>query len=236
MAEIGETELVRMLGGIRGVVESSVAGVVFALVYALDGRRLDVALWAAVASGVVVLGVSVVQRRPTRQALAGFVGIAVMAVVAHFTGQARAFYLPSLLKNVAYALAYVVSIVVGWPLLGVLLGPLLGEGTAWRRDPARLRAYRLASWVWAAMFAVRIAVQLPLYLAGKTVWLGIAGIPLGVPLFLLTCWATFVILARVPLAVRDDAEDTEDADTPEADDAADGDAADEQTEAGQSPV
>mgnify|MGYP003347070314 CR=1 FL=1 len=44
------------------------------------------------------------------------------------------------------------------------------------------------------------ALQLPLYLAGNVTWLGIQAIPLGLPLFLLVCWVTFVILARVPLA------------------------------------
>jgi len=210
--QLAESDIVEMLGGVRGVIESSIAGVVFALAYSLDGQRLTIALWAAIVSGLVVVLVSVVQRRSTRQALFGFVGIAVMAAFAHFSGQARAFYLPSLIKNAAYAVAYVISIVVGWPLLGLLLGALLGEGTAWRQDPARLRAYQLASWAWAAMFAVRVAVQLPLYLAGKTVWLGIAGIPLGLPLFLFTCWITFVIVARVPLAKRpEDGEDGPDA-------------------------
>jgi hypothetical protein len=199
-SRLGQQEFVDMLGGVRGVAESTIAGVVFAIVYAVSRQNLTVALWAAVLSGLAVVLVSLVQRRTVRQALAGFVGIAIMAGVARFTGSASDFYLPSLLKNGAYAAAYIVSILVRWPLIGVVLGPILGEGTAWRRDPARMRAYVMVSWLWAGMFLLRLAIQIPLYLADEVTWLGLAGIPLGLPLFLLVCWLSFVILVRVPVA------------------------------------
>ena len=59
------------------------------------------------------------------------------------------FILPGLLLNVLYATAYLISILVRWPLIGVIIGPTLGgEGTAWRKDPHAMRAYTRASWVW----------------------------------------------------------------------------------------
>ena len=219
---MSESQLVTMLGGVRGVIESSVAGVVFAIAYSVSGENLKVALWSAVVSGLLVLLVSLVQRRSVQQAVAGFVGIALMAAISRFTGKPQDFYLWPILKNAAFALAYVVSILVRWPLIGVFLGPLLGEGTAWRRDPRRFRAYAWASAAWAGMFGLRFVVQLPLYLAGNVTWLGVQSIALGLPLFLLVCWATFVILARVPLAKNDRAEgDNNDADDSDADDSDD---------------
>lgn len=199
-ASLAQSDVVELLGGVRGVIESSIAGVVFALVYAASGQNLRVSLWAAIGSGLLVVLVSIVQRRTVKQAVIGFVGIAIMALVARITGKPEDFYLWPILKNGGFALIYLVSILVRWPLLGLMLGPVLGEGTAWRRDPARLRAYQLASACWVAMFALRFAVQLPLWMAGEVGWLGFQAIPLGLPLFLLTCWITFVILVRVPLA------------------------------------
>ena len=76
---------------------------------------------------------------------------------------------------------------------------------SWRKDPARYRAYLWASWVWAGMFGIRLAVQIPLYLAGRTTALGFANIPLGLPLFLLTCAATWAILRSTHPVQPDDA-------------------------------
>ena len=158
--------------------------------------------------------VSLLEKRPVQQAITGVIGVGVMAFVAAKTGRPENFYLPSILKNAGYAAAYVISILVRWPLLGLFLGPLLGEGLSWRKDPARRRAYALASWLWAAMFAIRVAVQLPLYFAGQVTWLGVVGIPLGLPLFLLTGWLSYLILRRVPVARPQQADEAPSAESP----------------------
>jgi hypothetical protein len=74
------------------------------------------------------------------------------------------------------------------------VGTLSGEGTGWRRDPVKLRGYSRASWVWVGVFLSRLAVQLPLYLAGAVVALGVARAAMGVPIFLLGIWLTYLIL------------------------------------------
>ncbi len=89
------------------------------------------------------------------------------------------------------------SIVVGWPLVGLVVGLLRGEGTAWRADRfARTRA-TWATWAWVAMFALRLAVQVPLYLGASVAWLGTARLVMGVPLWALTLWVTW-LLVRTP--------------------------------------
>jgi hypothetical protein len=190
--------LLEMLGGPRGIVDAGVPGAVFAAAYSLSGRQLGVSLAWAVGSAVVLFVLALLQRRSLQQAVVGLLGIAAMAAFSALTGQAKNFFLPSVLKNAGYALAYLVSVLVRWPLLGVLLGPLFGEGFAWRNDPKRMRAYSLASLVWAAMFGIRVLVQLPLYLAGQVEALGVVAIPLGLPLFVPTLWITFAILRRTP--------------------------------------
>jgi hypothetical protein len=195
--------LVRALGGRRGVLDTGLPGIVFVTVFTVTS--LSPALWAAVGVGGLLTVARLARRETLQHALAGFVGVAVAAYIAHRTGEARNFFLPGLFINAGYAAAYLLSIAFRWPVIGIVLGPLLGEGTAWRRDPPRLRAYAQATWVWVGMFLLRIAVQLPLYLAGWVVALGAARLAMGWPLFLGGAWVCYLILRRVPMATRSDA-------------------------------
>src|SRR3954452_6018304 len=100
--------------------------------------------------GLVV--VRLLDREPLRQAAGGGLVVAVSAAIAVGTGRAANFYVGGILVQLGYALAYLVSLGLGWPLLGVILGPLLGEGFRWHSVPARRRAYFWASWVWFCVF------------------------------------------------------------------------------------
>jgi hypothetical protein len=99
-------------------------------------------------------------------------------------------------SNAASALAWTASIVVRWPLLGVIVGLVLGQRTRWRRDPALLRAYMRASWVWVGQYLVRLAVFVPLYLADQPVALGVARVALTWPLVALCLAASWWVLRR----------------------------------------
>jgi hypothetical protein len=140
-------------------------------------------------------------------AVSGFVGVAIAAFIAQRTGRAENFFLPGLLINIGYAAAYAVSILARWPLLGVLLGTLTGEGTAWRRDPAKLRAFSIASWIWVGMFLLRVAVQLPLYFASALWALGVARLAMGWPLFFIAVWLSWLVLRPIYSEERDSATD-----------------------------
>jgi hypothetical protein len=131
-----------------------------------------------------------------RFAAAGFVGVLIAGFIATRTGRAEDFFLPGLLFNGGYAIAYAVSIAVGWPLMGVLVGPIIGSGMRWREDPVRVRMFNRMSWIWVGLFTTRLAVQLPFYLAGSLVALGIARTAMGLPLFALGLWLNYLILRR----------------------------------------
>lgn len=189
--------LMRAFGGGRGLLDTSLPGLVFVLAFVV---RHDVRLCAAVAVavGVVLLVVRLVRRETTQYAVSGFVGVLIAALIAAATGTAKNYFLPGILKNLGFAILYVVSVLVRWPLLGVVLGPLLGENLAWRQHDARRRAYARASLLWAAMFVLRLGVMLPLYLLDQTVALGVVGVVLGWPVFGAVLWATWQCLRRVP--------------------------------------
>lgn len=184
------------VGGWRGIVDATVPSTLFLLVWSVT-QQLRPALYVALAVAVLLTAERLVRREKVQYALSGLVGIGLCALVAAKTGRAQDFYLPSLIKNAAYAAAYVVSILVRWPLIGLVAGTVTGRGTAWRRDPAAMRAFSLASWIWVAMFALRFAAQLPLYLAGAVTTLGIVNIFLGLPLFALTIWLTWLLVRDV---------------------------------------
>ena len=192
-------DLLEEIGGPQGVADSSIPAIVFVAVYTLGGSDISLSGLCAVGSGVLIGALRLYKGESLRFALAGFVGVAVAAFIASRTGRAEDFFLPGLLLNAGYAAAYLVSILVRWPLLGVILGPATGNGMAWRKDPDQVRAYSLASWIWVGVFGARLAVQLPFYLAGSLVALGIAKTAMGLPVFALGVWLSYLILKRAGL-------------------------------------
>jgi hypothetical protein len=178
------------------LVDSGLPTVVFVSVFALAGQQLQPALLAALATGAVLAVLRLVRRDSVQNVVAGFVAVGIAAWLANRTGQAEDFFVPGLLINVAYGAAYLVSIVVRWPLLGILVGLATGEGMGWRSVPYLLRAYTLASWFWVGLFGLRLAVQLPLYLTESVVALGVARVAMGWPLFLLCLWLSWLVIKR----------------------------------------
>ncbi|MGH3342873.1 MAG: DUF3159 domain-containing protein [Carbonactinosporaceae bacterium] len=189
--------LANSIGGWRGVLDGGLPSVAFILVFTLV-KQVDTAAWTAVGVAAVLTVVRLVRRETLQHAIGGFAGVAICAFVAVRSGEAENFYLPGLFVNVAYGGAFVISILVRWPLLGLLVGTLVGDTAGWRRDPQRLRIYTLASAVWVLMFGLRLAVQLPLYLAGEVALLGTARVVMGLPLFLVTVYVSWLVLRRIP--------------------------------------
>jgi hypothetical protein len=202
MAQAGAAQfsLNEAVGGVRGLLESVVPFAVFSGVYAVT-EELRPSVIAALVPAVLLALWRIVAREPLTQAVSGVVGIGIGALIASRTGNATDMFVPSILKNTASAAVCAVSVFVRWPIVGLVVGPVTGEMFAWRRDPARLAAYRLVTWLWVAMFLVRLAVQVPLWATKQTVLLGtLNAFVLGLPLFGLTVWLSWVVLRRVPPA------------------------------------
>ncbi|MCU1516103.1 MAG: potassium transporter [Pseudarthrobacter sp.] len=195
----GRIDVLRTAGGVQGIAESIVPGLVFLISFTIT-RDLTPSLIAALASAAVFTVVRLVQRRPLTQALAGVVGVGISAWLANTTGKAEDFYLPGFITNAAYILAMVVSIAVKWPVAGLLFGFIRNEGVHWRQDPARLRAYRLGTWIIVAVLVLRLVVQVPLYLLGGD---GLAALAttrllMGAPLYILGVWVAWLVTRPVP--------------------------------------
>jgi len=196
------------VGGVRGLVETITPGLLFVVVFVATGQQLVPAVVAAGAAALLAVVVRLVQRTPVTQAISGVVGVAIGVGWAMTTGRARDYYAAGLWTNAAYGLGALVTILVGWPVVGVLVGlfdeggPLSGgpwsKVGAFRTDPGRRRRAAWATWLWVGMFGVKLAVQLPLYLAGQVAWLGVAKLVMGVPPYALVLWLSWLLVRPAP--------------------------------------
>lgn len=193
----GHIDLLAAAGGVRGIAESILPGLVFLVAFTLT-RDLTVALVGSVGMAVVFLAARLIQRTPLTQALAGIAGVALSAFIAMKTGKAEDYYTVGFYTNAGYIAAMVVSIAVRWPVLGLLFGYARNEGLKWRERPERLRAYRVATWILVGVMAARLAVQLPLYFAGMVDALGAMRLLMGVPLYAFGLWIAWLVSRPVP--------------------------------------
>lgn len=193
------------IGGWRGMIDSGLPAAVFVIAYLATSQQLRPSVIAALVSGAVIAVVRLARRESLQQVVAGFFGVAISAFVATRTGRAENYFLIGILINIAYMLAYAISCIVRWPLLGVIIGYVRGDATGWRADPRQYRAYATASWIWVAMFGLRLVIQLPMYFAGAVGMLGVAKLVLGWPLFLLAAYLSYRIIHPVLKQVESEA-------------------------------
>ncbi|MFN2495574.1 MAG: DUF3159 domain-containing protein [Pseudonocardiaceae bacterium] len=183
--------LLQQLGGFGGLVSSVVPVMVFVVANTLAG--LQPAIWSSVGVGVAVGVWRLVRREPLQPAVSGILGVALCAFIAYRTGEARGFYLYGIWYSLVAGLAFVLSVVVRRPLVGVLWSALNGSGSGWRCDPRARFGYDVATLVWAMFFLARFGVQRWLYEAQETTLLGVARLAMGLPLTavaaLVTLWA-----------------------------------------------
>jgi hypothetical protein len=188
--------LLTAVGGVRGLIESILPGLTFLVVYTITRDLLpSVLIPLVVAVGFVV--VRAVTRSPVMTAVAGVLGIAVSAALALLTGNANDNFVPGFVINAVSLVVILISLAVRWPLIGVIVGVLTGEGGAWREDGAKRRVMTVATVLWAAMFGLRLAVQVPLYFAGATEWLAGTKLLMGVPLYAVFLWVTWLLVRAV---------------------------------------
>jgi hypothetical protein len=189
-------DLATAVGGPLGIAETSLPAVAFVVAYTASGSNTNTAAIVAVGLALVLTVARLVKRESPQHALSGLIGVGFAAFIATRSGKAENFFLPGLLANAAYASAFLISIAVRRPLVGIIVTKLDGEDDGWREDPHRMRAFVLASWLWAGIFLLRLVVQLPLYLAGAVVALGVVKTAMGLPIFGVGLWISWLIVRR----------------------------------------
>jgi hypothetical protein len=193
------------VGGLRGSAEAAAPTLVFVSVWAWRHDLRDALVAAAVPAAVALL-LRLVQRQSVRYALSSLGALAIAAFFALRSGKAEDAFLPGILFSCTLLGVTVLSLAARWPLVGFIVGSATDDPTAWRSHDGVRRLCQRLTMVLAALYAVRVVVMLPLYLAGQVGWLGITKVALGWPLYVLALGAMGAVLlrGRTPLDFDDD--------------------------------
>jgi hypothetical protein len=193
-----EAALLDAFGGVLGMVETTVPGLVFVVIYTVN-HSIAASAFAALALSLVLAVVRLARRDTLKHAFSGVFGIGFGVLFAMLSGNAKNFYLPGMLYTLGLGIAYVVSALARFPLLGLILGPVFRENLSWRtRNPGRLVAYTKASWAWGLILLGKSAILFPLYWWGNATQLGWVKVALGIPPFLLSVYLTWIFLVKAP--------------------------------------
>lgn len=186
-------------GGKKGLLDSGIPSLLFLIVFNIQ-HDLHQALYASVIVSILLTILRLAMRDTVQHAFSGLIGVLFCAWLANRTGNPSDVFVPKLLINVLYGSVYLIANLAGLPILGLMLGPILGENLNWRKHPARKAAYLRAGWLWIGLFFSRIIVQYPIYKSGNVNLLGTVNLAMGTPLFIATGYGTWMILKTVPAA------------------------------------
>ncbi len=167
--------LAKALGGRRGMIEAAVPTLLFTFTWLIT-KEMRWALIASLTAALLMLALRLAQRSSVQFVLNALFGIGIgwlfVTMSARSGGsaddQALAYFLPGILYNSVYAVLLGLSAVVGWPLVGFMVGSVTGDPTAWRKDKQIVRLCSKLTWVLVAPCVIRVAIQAPLWIAGST--------------------------------------------------------------------
>lgn len=205
-------QLTTALGGRRGMFEAAVPTIAFTVLW-LTTRELRLALAISVAAAVALLVLRLVQRSSVQFVVNALFGIGIGWVFVTISAsrggskdeQALAYFLPGILYNSGYFVLMAFTCLIGWPLVGFMVGSVTGDPTAWHGDKQVVRLCAQLTWLLALPCLLRAGVQGPIWLAGNSgamdvdgaiAALGVLKIALGWPLQLATLAAMLWLLGR----------------------------------------
>lgn len=210
--QVVRAQLSKALGGRRGMLEAAAPTIVFTVLW-LGTREIQLALAVSVGAALVLLAVRLVQRSTVQFVVNALVGIGIgwffVRLAASRGGsedeQALAYFLPGLLYNGGYAVVMALTCLIGWPLVGFMVGSVTGDVTAWHHDKQVVKLCTTLTWLLAVPCVLRVALQAPLWIGGWSgsldvdvaiAALGVLKIALGWPLQLAALGAMLWVLGR----------------------------------------
>lgn len=191
---MGEKELLnKAIGGWRGLIDSALPSMLFMVIFVFQ-ENLNNALIASLALGAVLLVIRLIERKSLTQVFSGFLGLSISVFLTWRTKDASNFFLTGIVTNGIYGFFLLISVLIRKPLIGYLVGSLVGDTSGWLKHPLLVRAYTTVTWLWVAVFGLRLLVQIPLYLNDSIALLGSVKIFMGWPLYLFAVWLTYQIV------------------------------------------
>jgi hypothetical protein len=199
---MGEKELLsKAIGGWRGLVDSALPSMLFILIFVFQ-QNLNNALIAALLLGGILLLIRLFEKKPLTQVISGFVGLSISVLITWRTKDASNFFLTGIITNAVYGFALLISVLIRKPLIGYLVGSLVGDTSGWLKHPLLVRAYTIVTWLWVGVFGLRLVVQIPLYLNDSVALLGSVKIFMGWPLYLFSVWLTYQIVQTARAKIK----------------------------------
>lgn len=201
--KVDAKSLLASIGGVQGFIEATIPGLIYVLSFAI-WQDLTISIVAVSVAMVILTIRHFMVKRPASALVGPVLGIALAIYLARRPeGQARDFYLPGFWTNAGYGGALLLSVIARFPLIGVMVGFMTNQGLSWRKSRRKVRFFNLVTMLWVGLFAIRLLVQVPLYLANDIVTLGFTKIALGQPFFLLMIWISWLLLRKVVSSEQD---------------------------------
>ncbi len=194
--EVVRHRISQAIGGWRGSIEAAAPTVVFVTVWTIT-KKLRLALALAAACVLCALVVRLVTRQTPKFALGSLFGLAFASFFALRSGRAEDVFLPGIVYSCTMLGITLLSVVLRWPVIGFMVGAAHADDPlGWRRDTGVVRLCQRLTLVFSALFGIRAAIMVPLYLADQVGWLGVAKIALGWPLYVAALLAAGAVLLR----------------------------------------
>lgn len=188
-------QLGQSLGGARGMFESALPFVAFTIAWVI-GRDLYPAIGAAVGTAMVLGAIRLIQRQSIKYVVQAIFPIAIAVLIATGTGRAQDIFLPGILYNGTLAVLSLVSVAIRKPLVGFVIGAAVGDPTGWTKDPGLVKMTSKLTLVLAVPYVTRFVIQLPLFLAGQVVLLGVVKVVFGWPLLIAALTVIGLMLSK----------------------------------------
>jgi hypothetical protein len=179
----------------QGIVDSLLGPLIFLILYRASG--LNAALIGAGAASLLLVAFRRMRGQDMQTAWYGVVGVGIGVLLAKATGSGDGYFLPKVASNLFYGIVFLVSALIGKPLIGVAWAFFHRQDLSWGYRPGVKRVFTALTLMWAMAYLLRAGIYGILIAdkADRTESLATTSLVLGLPL-------TGVLLAITFLAVR----------------------------------
>lgn len=196
----GSRAILDQMGGVSGLIYSSLPVLVFVPVSSAFG--LMPAIAAALGVATLILIWRLIRRDSVQPAISGFFAVGVSALIAYLVGESKGYFLLGIWTSLIWAVVFGVSVLIRRPIVGYVWGWVNSHDRGWRDVRKAVLAFDIATITWVVVFASRFLVQEYLYDADETGWLGVARIAMGWPLTAVAALVTYLAIRAAQRAVH----------------------------------
>ncbi|MFE3024034.1 DUF3159 domain-containing protein [Nocardia tengchongensis] len=168
----------KQLNGFQRSLDAFAPAVAFLLGYQLVGA--DAGIAAAIIAAAVLALVRLVRGDSVKVVTASMIAVLIHSLIVQLTGEGRDFFLTTVIRYVALAVVFGISLVGRRPISRWICRKA-GFEPAGEMTAERLRLHRRITGMWFANWIVHVLVLVPLYLANNVAALSLAAILLGKP-------------------------------------------------------